>query len=72
MNRKSESDISRILQIYGNTLYRTAYLLLGNPLINSFNYEVSIHLGANTKAVRDKIGRIDGVRLITTKRKLKE
>lgn len=31
MNRKSESDISRILQIYGNMLYRTAYLLLGNP-----------------------------------------
>lgn len=31
MNRKSESEISRILQIYGNMLYRTAYLLLGNP-----------------------------------------
>lgn len=31
MNRKSKSDISRILQIHGNMLYRTAYLLLGNP-----------------------------------------
>ena len=31
MNRKSESDISRILQIHGDMLYRTAYLLLGNP-----------------------------------------
>lgn len=31
MNKKSESDISRVLQIYGNMLYRTAYLLLGNP-----------------------------------------
>lgn len=31
MSRKSESDISRILQIHGNMLYRTAYLLLGNP-----------------------------------------
>lgn len=31
MNRKSESEISRILQIYGDMLYRTAYLLLGNP-----------------------------------------
>lgn len=30
MSKKSESDISRILQIYGNMLYRTAYLLLGN------------------------------------------
>lgn len=31
MNRKSEPEINRILQTYGNTLYRTAYLLLGNP-----------------------------------------
>lgn len=31
MNKKSKSDISRVLQIYGNMLYRTAYLLLGNP-----------------------------------------
>lgn len=31
MSRKSEADISCILQAYGNILYRTAYLLLGNP-----------------------------------------
>lgn len=31
MNRKSEPEISRILQSYGNMLYRTAYVLLGNP-----------------------------------------
>lgn len=31
MNRKNKSDISRILQTHGNMLYRTAYLLLGNP-----------------------------------------
>ena len=31
MNRKSESEISRVLQDYGDMLYRTAYLLLGNP-----------------------------------------
>ena len=29
--QKSESEINRILQTYGNVLYRTAYLLLGNP-----------------------------------------
>lgn len=31
MKRKSEPDVSRILQTYGDMLYRTAYLLLGNP-----------------------------------------
>lgn len=31
MNKKSEPEISRILQTYGDMLYRTAYLLLGNP-----------------------------------------
>lgn len=31
MNRNSEPEIKRILQTYGNMLYRTAYLLLGNP-----------------------------------------
>lgn len=31
MSRKSESEISRILSAYGDMLYRTAYLLLGNP-----------------------------------------
>lgn len=31
MNRKSDPEITRILQTYGDMLYRTAYLLLGNP-----------------------------------------
>lgn len=31
MNKKSEPDIKHILQTYGDMLYRTAYLLLGNP-----------------------------------------
>lgn len=31
MNQHSEPEIKRILQIYGDMLYRTAYLLLGNP-----------------------------------------
>lgn len=30
MKRKSEPDVGRILQAYGDMLYRTAYLLLGN------------------------------------------
>lgn len=31
MNTKSEPEVRRILQSYGDMLYRTAYLLLGNP-----------------------------------------
>lgn len=31
VNKKSEPDIKHILQTYGDMLYRTAYLLLGNP-----------------------------------------
>lgn len=31
MKKKSEPDVSRILHVYGDMLYRTAYLLLGNP-----------------------------------------
>lgn len=31
MNQHSEPEIKRILQVYGDMLYRTAYLLLGNP-----------------------------------------
>lgn len=31
MKRKSEPEVSRILQTYGDMLYRTTYLLLGNP-----------------------------------------
>lgn len=45
---------------------------MGNPLIHSFNYEVSVRFGADTEAVRNQIRRIDGVRRITTKRELKE
>lgn len=41
-----------------------------NPLKDSFNYEVSIRMGADTQATRDKISRLDGVRLITTIREL--
>lgn len=29
--RKTETDVKRILQIHGNALYRSAYLLLGSP-----------------------------------------
>ncbi len=31
MNRKNESEVRRVLHDYGDMLYRTAYLLLGNP-----------------------------------------
>lgn len=31
MERKRENETKRILHAYGNMLYRTAYLLLGNP-----------------------------------------
>lgn len=31
MTAKKESEVRHILQTYGNMLYRTAYLLLGNP-----------------------------------------
>lgn len=45
---------------------------LGNPLSQSFNYEVSVRLDADTETVREQIGRIDGVRRITTKRELQK
>ncbi len=31
MNTKTETDVARVLRAYGDMLYRTAYLLLGNP-----------------------------------------
>lgn len=37
-----------------------------NPLTDSFNYRVSIRMGADTQAIRDQISRLDGVRKITT------
>lgn len=43
-----------------------------NPLANSFNYQVSIRLDADTQAVREQISQIDGVRLITTIRELEK
>lgn len=43
-----------------------------NPLANSFNYEVSVRMGADTQAVRDQISSLDGVRRITTIRELEQ
>ena len=152
---KNESEINRILQTYGDMLYRTAYLLLGNPhdvqdvlqevllrnmektpsfascdhekawllhyfegypikeiaalgdelalipdityqyvsadeawsyfkktylegnselslsftenpLADSFNYQISIRIGANTQEVRKQISHLEGVRKVTT------
>lgn len=48
----------------------TALYFTENPLKDSDNYQVSIRLGADTQAVRDKISRLDGVRKITTIRDL--
>lgn len=42
-----------------------------NPLANSFNYRVSVRMGADTQAVREQIGRLPGVRKITTVREAK-
>lgn len=39
-----------------------------NPLADSFNYKVSVRLGADTQAVRAQIGNLPGVRKITTVR----
>ncbi len=38
----------------------------GNPLADSFNYRVSIHMTADTQAVRERIAAIPGVRKVTT------
>lgn len=43
-----------------------------NPLADSFNYEVSVRFGADTQAVRNQIGRLPGVRKITTVREAKQ
>lgn len=43
-----------------------------NPLADSFNYEVSIRMGADNQAIRDQISQLDGVRLITTIREANE
>lgn len=39
-----------------------------NPLADSFNYRVSVHINADTQTVREQIGRLPGVRKITTVR----
>lgn len=39
-----------------------------NPLAGSFNYQVSVRLGADTQAVREQISVLPGVRKITTVR----
>lgn len=39
-----------------------------NPLADSFNYEVSVRLNADTQAVREQIDSLPGVRKITTVR----
>lgn len=39
-----------------------------NPLADSFNYRVSVRMNADTQTVRDQIGRLPGVRKVTTVR----
>lgn len=39
-----------------------------NPLADSFNYKVSVRMGADTQAVREQIEKLPGVRRITTMR----
>ncbi len=39
-----------------------------NPLADSFNYQVSVRMNADTQAVRDRISRLPGVRKVTTVR----
>lgn len=43
-----------------------------NPLKDSFNYRLSVRLNADTQAIRDKISRIEGVRLVQDLSELKE
>lgn len=43
-----------------------------NPLADSFNYKVSVRLGADTEAVRKQIESLPGVRKITTVREAKQ
>lgn len=43
-----------------------------NPLADSFNYRVSVRLNADTQTVREQIGRLPGVRKITTVREAEE
>lgn len=43
-----------------------------NPLKDSFNYRLSVRLNADTQAIRDRISRIEGVRLVQDLSELKE
>lgn len=43
-----------------------------NPLADSFHYKVSVRLGADTQAVRIQIGKLPGVRKITTVREARQ
>lgn len=40
----------------------------GNPLADSFNYQVSVRMTADTQAVRERIASLPGVRKVTTVR----
>lgn len=42
-----------------------------NPLADSFNYQVSVRMNADTQAVRDRISQLPGVRKVTTVREAK-
>jgi len=43
----------------------------GNPLKDSFNYRLSVRLNADTQAIREQIGQINGVRLVQDLSELK-
>lgn len=42
-----------------------------NPLADSFNYRVSVRIDADTRAVRERLRRLPGVRKVTTLREAK-
>ncbi|MCM1121542.1 MAG: permease-like cell division protein FtsX [Eubacterium sp.] len=43
-----------------------------NPLADSFNYQISIRIGADTQEVREQISHLEGVRKVTTIREWKK
>lgn len=47
------------------------YTFNENPLKGSFNYRLSVRLNADTQAVREQIGQLDGVRLVQDLSELK-
>lgn len=42
-----------------------------NPLEDSFNYKLTVELSANTKEVREAIGKVEGVRMVSDLSELK-